>query len=65
MSDATVLQMSKADKIAESMRRSLPQLPLEARHVVEGIIRPETIAVVSGTLIVQGLISSALGRLLI
>jgi hypothetical protein len=52
MSDQSVLLMSKADKIAEAMRRSLPHLPLEARRVVEGMLRPETIAIVSGTLMV-------------
>lgn len=52
MSDPSVLRMSKADKIAEAMRRSLPHLPLEARRVVEGMLRPETIAIVSGTLMV-------------
>src|SRR5690606_15063851 len=48
----SVLRMSKADKISEAMRRSLPHLPLEARRVVEGMLRPETIAIVSGTLMV-------------
>jgi hypothetical protein len=32
------------------MRRSLPLLPLEARSIVEGMLRPETIAVVTGTM---------------
>jgi hypothetical protein len=50
MSDVAVLRMSRADKLAEAMRRSLPHLPLEARHVVEGMLRPETLAIISGTL---------------
>ena len=34
------------------MRRSLPHLPLEARNIVEGMLRPETMAIVAGTLTV-------------
>ena len=34
------------------MKRSLPLLPMEARGVVEGMLRPETLAIVSGTLVV-------------
>jgi hypothetical protein len=44
--------MSKADKLGEAMQRSLPHLPIEARSVVEGMLRPETLAVVCGTLVV-------------
>jgi hypothetical protein len=44
--------MSSSDKIAEAMRRSMPHLPLEALHVVEGMLRPESIAMISGTLAV-------------
>ena len=43
--------MSKAEKVGEAMRRSLPYLPLEARNVVEGMIRPETIGIITATLV--------------
>lgn len=40
------------DKIGEALRRSLPLLPAEARHVVEAMIEPEALAIMGGTLIV-------------
>lgn len=52
MPEVSVLRMSKVEKITESMRRSLPHLPLEARNIVEGMLRPETMAIVAGTLTV-------------
>lgn len=44
--------MSKAEKVAEAMRRSLPYLPFEARSIVESLIRPETIGIITGTLMI-------------
>lgn len=38
-------------KVVESIRRSLPHLPGEARAAVEALVSPEAIAVVSGTLV--------------
>jgi hypothetical protein len=52
MTDAEVSRLSAADKIAEAMRRSLPHLPSEARHVVEGLLQPSTIALVTATILV-------------
>jgi hypothetical protein len=43
--------MSTRDKIAEAMGRSLPLLPSNARELVVSMLRPESIAVISGTLI--------------
>lgn len=34
------------------MRRSLPPLPENAREIVEAMIRPETLAVIAGTVVV-------------
>lgn len=48
--DRTV-SMSSADKVAEAMRRSLPYLPGEARGVVESLLQPATLAIVTGTVV--------------
>ena len=52
LSSMDIAQMSSADKIAEAMRRSLPHLPAEARSVVESMLRPATLAIIAGTLVV-------------
>jgi hypothetical protein len=52
MTDAEVSRLSAAEKIADAMRRSLPHLPSEARHVVEGLLQPSTIALVTATILV-------------
>ena len=44
--------MSSGDKIAEAMRRSIPHLPAESRAVVESMLKPETLAIIVGTLVV-------------
>ena len=44
--------LSIQDKIAESLRRSLPLLPAEARHQVELLLSPQSLAIVAGTLMV-------------
>ncbi len=49
---AEIARMSSADKIAEAMRRSLPHLPAEGRTVVEALLKPETLAIIAGTLVV-------------
>jgi hypothetical protein len=54
MTDAEVLRLSSADKLAEAMRRSMPHLPAEARRIVEGLLQPGTLAIVTGTLLVWG-----------
>lgn len=46
------LTLSTQDKIAEAIRRSLPMLPSEARHQVEAMISPTSLAIIAGTLIV-------------
>lgn len=50
MSDA-VVSMSETEKVAEAMRRSLPHLPGAARAMVETLLKPETIAIIAGTLV--------------
>jgi hypothetical protein len=47
-----IARMSPADKIGEAMRRSLPHLPAEARTIVESMLKPETLAIIAGTLVV-------------
>lgn len=46
------LTLSTQDKIAEAIRRSLPMLPSEARHQVEAMLTPTSLAIIAGTLIV-------------
>ena len=43
---------SAQDRIAEAIRRALPMLPAEARHQVEAMLSPESLAIIAGTLIV-------------
>lgn len=49
---AEIARMSPADKLGEAMRRSLPYIPAGARSIVESLLRPETLAIVTGTLVV-------------
>jgi hypothetical protein len=46
------LTLSTQDKIAEAIRRSLPLLPSEARHQVEAMLTPTSLAIIAGTLVV-------------
>jgi hypothetical protein len=43
--------MSPRDKIAEAMNRALPLVPGNARAIVVSMLRPESIALIAGTLI--------------
>ncbi len=47
-----IMLMSAKDKIGEAMRRSLPAIPLHARAIVEALLKPQTFAVIAGTLII-------------
>jgi hypothetical protein len=49
-----VAAMSSQEKIAECLRRSLPLMPSEARRQVEAMVSPESLAIVSGTILVWG-----------
>jgi hypothetical protein len=44
--------MSSRDKVAEAMNRSLPELPSNARALVVSMLKPESIAIIAGTLVV-------------
>jgi len=46
-----IAQMSPADKIGEAMRRSLPQLPAQARAMVNSLLEPQNLALMAGLLI--------------
>ncbi len=39
------------ERIAEAMRRSLPMLPVEAKHQVQGLLSSESVAIIAGTLL--------------
>jgi hypothetical protein len=52
MRDIDVAQMSGVDKVGEAMRRSLPHLPSEARATIQLMLRPESLAIVAGTVVV-------------
>jgi hypothetical protein len=47
-----VSKMTAEQKVEEAMRRSLPLLPASARSMVEGLLSPESIAIVAATLVV-------------
>ncbi|HEX8200199.1 MAG TPA: hypothetical protein VF590_06905, partial [Isosphaeraceae bacterium] len=49
---ANVRDMSVQDKIAETIRRSLPLLPAGAREQVQAMLSPESLAIMAGTLVV-------------
>lgn len=49
---ADVPALSLSEKIAEALQRSLPYMPAEARGIVEGMVRPESLALIVGTLVV-------------
>ena len=49
-----VLTMDPQGKIGESLRRSLPLLPGEARTQVEALLTPASLAIVSDTLLLWG-----------
>jgi hypothetical protein len=51
---ANVALMSSNEKVAEVIRRSLPRLPAEARNQVLALVQPDSIAIVSATLLVWG-----------
>lgn len=52
MIDTDVARMPGVDKVGEAMRRSLPHLPSEARATVQSMLRPESLAIVAGTVVV-------------
>jgi hypothetical protein len=48
---AEILRMSATDKVAEALRRALPLVPASARSAVETLLRPETLGLIAGTLV--------------
>jgi hypothetical protein len=48
---ADVTAMSRQERVAEAMRRSLPLLPVSARDTVLAMLSPTSLAIVAGTLI--------------
>jgi len=48
----SISAMSSREKVGEGMRRSLPLLPANARQVVVQMLTPESLAVLTGTLVV-------------
>jgi hypothetical protein len=47
-----IARMSSTDKIGEAMQRSLPLIPADARAIVETMLKPQTLAIIAGTLVV-------------
>lgn len=52
MGNTATSALSAREKIAEAMRRSLPHLPEGARSIVSAMLRPESIALITGTTVV-------------
>ncbi len=50
--DVQIVPNSREGRVAEAMRRSLPLLPAEARGVVEALLSPQSLAIITGTLVV-------------
>lgn len=45
------ISMSATDKVGEAIRRSLPYLPGEARHVVEAMLEPKSLAILAASVV--------------
>jgi hypothetical protein len=52
LTSVEIARMSSADRMGEAMRLSLPHVPAGARTVVESMLTPETLTIVTGTLAV-------------
>jgi hypothetical protein len=52
LTNIEIARMSSADKIGEAMRRSLPHIPADARAIVNSLLKPQTLAIIAGTLVV-------------
>jgi hypothetical protein len=46
----SVSSLSVQERVSETLRRSLPLLPGEARDVVAGLLSPESVAIIAGTM---------------
>jgi hypothetical protein len=44
--------MLTTEKIGDAMRRSLPHVPADARAVVSSLLKPQSLALIAGTLVV-------------
>jgi hypothetical protein len=47
-----IARMSKIERIAEALRRSVPHLPAEGKAMVESMLDPTMLTVIGGTLLV-------------
>jgi hypothetical protein len=47
-----IARMSKLERVAEALRRSIPHLPAEGRAMVTSMLEPASLAMVGGTLVV-------------
>ena len=47
-----IARMSKVERVAEALRRSIPHLPAEGRAMVTSMLEPTSLAVIGGTLVV-------------
>ena len=52
LTSVEIARMSSADRFGESMRRSLPHLPVGAQAIVKSMLKPEALAIMAGTLVV-------------
>src|SRR3954447_14226578 len=50
MTDLEVSRLSTSDKIAETMRRSIPHLPEEVGSVVKSLCSAKSVAIIAGTI---------------
>ncbi|HKU41439.1 MAG TPA: hypothetical protein VJR89_24950 [Polyangiales bacterium] len=54
LTQAEVARLSSRDRIVEVLNRAVPLLPADARDLVVSTLRPESIALIAGTLVVWG-----------
>lgn len=48
-----IARMSKIERIAEALRRSIPHLPAEGKAMVESMLDPTMLTLIGGTLLVS------------
>jgi hypothetical protein len=54
MTQAEIVRLSSRDKVVEVFNRAVPLLPADARDILLSMLRPESIGLIAGTLVVWG-----------
>jgi len=52
LANLQISRLSSTEKVEEALRRSLPYVPGDAKAIVESMLKPETLAIIAGTIVV-------------